>query len=389
MNVKKVKLRALQLFVLIKYIIIFCICKLFRIKNECVWLISERGDEARDNGFAFYKYLKKNKPKLNVKYVISKNSPDLNKIECKDDIVYLRSFQHYILFITAGKLISTHIMGFSPEMRLFNKLESKYRLHIKGKRIFLQHGITQNHIDIFNPKRINIDLFICGAKPEYDYLLKTSGFTDKILKYTGFVRYDFLKSNPKNTILIMPTWRTTLFYCKNINEFKNSLFFKKWYELLNNKKLNMFLEKNNYKVLFYPHYEMQSFVEAFDNDMPNVIIASKEQHDVQSLLNECSLLVTDYSSVFFDVAYLKKPSVYFQFDYNEFVTKHYKEGWFNHRKNGFGPVAEESAEVVKYIIKYCKANFKIEDKYMKNIDSVFVYNDCKNSERVYNEIIRL
>ena len=54
---KKLKLRAHQIIVILKYCFYWCYCKIKRIKNEDVWLISERGDEARDNGYALYKYL--------------------------------------------------------------------------------------------------------------------------------------------------------------------------------------------------------------------------------------------------------------------------------------------------------------------------------------------
>ena len=85
---------------------------------------------------------------------------------------------------------------------------------------------------------------------------------------------------------------------------------------------------------------------------------------------------------------MKKPSVYFQFDYDNFIKTQYKEGWFDYKK-GYGPVSKDYRDIVNYIINYCDENFKIESKYLKNINDVFIYNDCKNSERVYNEIIRL
>lgn len=386
MNYKKIKLRFLQLFVFIEFTIIFCFCKLFRIKNDEVWLISERGDEARDNGYAFYKYIKQTKKSIKVKYVISKKSNDVNKI-AKEDIVYLRSIKHYILFITAGRLISTHIMGYSPEMRLFNKLDSKLYLRINGKRVFLQHGITKDNI--FDASKFNIDLFICGAKPEYDFLLKTSGFSKDVLKYTGFPRYDNLKRNNKKFILIMPTWRTTLFYCNTIEEFKKSEYYKKWYYLLNNEELKEYLLNKNIKIIFYPHYELQSFAESFSINNDNIIIAKKEDYDVQELLNNCSMLVTDYSSVYFDIAYLRKPLIYYHFDYNEYRQSHYREGWFNYHNDGFGPVVVKNTDVVKKIINYCDNDFKVEPKYINRTKKVFTYSDQSNSERVYKEIVEM
>ena len=129
------------------YLFALIIVKIARINNSDVWLISERGTDARDNGWHFYRYLKMNHPKIRVKYVISKQSADYDRIE-KEDVIKYRSFKHYILFISAGKLISTHIMGASPEFSLFWRLDSRGLVKTKGERIFLQHGITQNYINI-------------------------------------------------------------------------------------------------------------------------------------------------------------------------------------------------------------------------------------------------
>lgn len=52
----KIKLRITELYVLIKLFIAWLVTGCHSRKN--VWLISERGCEARDNGFVFFEYLK-------------------------------------------------------------------------------------------------------------------------------------------------------------------------------------------------------------------------------------------------------------------------------------------------------------------------------------------
>ena len=123
-----------------KYVFYSIACLIKRIDNSEVWLISERGIDARDNGLYFYNYMKKHHPETKVKYVISKTSPDRKKIE-ESDIVNYGSKEHYVLFNTAGLLISAHIMGYSPDMSMFWRMDKKGLLRVKGKKIFLQHGI--------------------------------------------------------------------------------------------------------------------------------------------------------------------------------------------------------------------------------------------------------
>ena len=74
------KRRIVQLTVIIRYVLCLCYVKIFHINHPEVWLISERGDDARDNGYAFYEYMKKNHPEIAFKYIISKKSQDFNRI---------------------------------------------------------------------------------------------------------------------------------------------------------------------------------------------------------------------------------------------------------------------------------------------------------------------
>lgn len=384
---KKFKLRCHQLIAFIKYCYYCIYCKIHKIHNEDKWIISERGDDARDNGYAFYKYMVANHPEVDFKYVIKKGSQDERRIE-KKRLIYQGSKEHYILFITAGYLLSTHIMGYSPEFRLFNKLDKLGLIHINGRRIYLNHGIENQNVDGLKCGKIKVDLFVCGAKPQYDHELKVLGHPDGVLQYTGMPRYDYLKNNLKNQILFMPTWRTWLFYCKNPEEFKKSEYFINWNKLINDEKLRELLEKNNLELVFYPHYEIQPYLKAFEfNNNNRIKIASIEKYDVQTLLNESRILVSDYSSVIFDFAFLNKPVIYFQFDYDNFFKFHYGKGYYSYDKDGFGPVSQTVDQTINLIEQYLENNFAVEGKYANNKKRFFTLDENGNSERVYRKIL--
>ena len=52
----------------------------------------------------------------------------------------------------------------------------------------------------------------------------------------------------------------------------------------------------------------------------NVIIADFKDYDVQKLIIESKLLVTDYSSVFFDYSITGKPMLHFCYDYEKYSS---------------------------------------------------------------------
>ena len=383
---KKIKLRIYQFYIVIKYII-FVFINIFINTKENVWLISERGTDARDNAYVFYKYLKSKQPDIKVKYVINKESPDFHKI-VEHDLLKPGSFKHIYYYLNSSKLISTHIMGFAPEMRIFNKFRKIKLFQPKGKVIFLQHGITSNYIDFLRYDNVGkINLFISASKMEYEFLLNTYGYNESIVKYTGFARYDNLINLNEKSILLMPTWRKKLFYIGDYNNFTQTDYYKKFNSLINNKKLINYLEENDFKLYFYPHYEVQKYINTFKCDSKRIILSNMKDYDVQDLLKRSRVLVTDYSSVFYDFAYMKKEVIYYQFDYEEFYGKHYGKGNFDFVDNGFGPVCKEENEVVENIIKICENG--IEDKYLERINEYFTLDKNNNCERIYNEIIKL
>jgi hypothetical protein len=51
----------------------------FSKKYKDLWLISERPEEARDNGYWFYRWILESRPETNVRYVLTKNSVDYEK----------------------------------------------------------------------------------------------------------------------------------------------------------------------------------------------------------------------------------------------------------------------------------------------------------------------
>lgn len=103
-------------------------------------------------------------------------------------------------------------------------------------------------------------------------------------------------------------------------------------------------------------------------------------NDIQEALRDSYILVTDYSSVFMDFAYMHKPVIYFQFDYNEYRKKQLQQGYFDYKRNGFGPIVTNQNAVID-AIKNCKAKSVT---YNKRIDAFFGNQDSNNCKRIYD-----
>ncbi len=357
------------------------------LKKKDIWLVTERRAESKDNGYYFFKYMRENYPDKQVYYAIDKESDHIKKIEQYSHIVYFNSLKHYAYAIAATRLIGAFLPVGIPDSICFYKFSGL----IKGKKIFLQHGITKENIKSLHYENTKISLFLCGGEPEAKFIKKEFGYPMGSVKYTGFCRYDGLKNVGAGTcILFMPTWRQWLpsasFHSENTT-IKESNYLKQVKALLNNKCLHDLLEKNNIKLIFYPHHELQCYLNMFEQKYDeNIIIASEKKYDVQKLLLDCKCLITDYSSVAFDVAYMKKPIIYYQFDEEEYYEKHYPRAYFSYEKMGFGKKCIKTEDVINELYKIIMDNYAMDSYYQKRVEEFFAYSDQKNCERVYEAI---
>ncbi len=344
------------------------------------WVICERGTDARDNGWHFYQYVKQNHPEIKIYYIIDKKSSDYEKV--KEDAVQYGSLKNYWVVAKAAKIISSHVAMCVPYLVgkpwKYSKLAHKF--------YFLQHGVTKDNLVALYRDKSPMRLFVCGAQPEYEYVKDNFGHEEGVVQYTGLARYDNLHDiQRKKQILIMPTWRA---YIRSKEDFLTSEYYKQWQLLLENDKLDEILRETGYELIFYPHYEFQKYLSCFVKKSERIKLASFEKYDVQTLLKESALLITDYSSVFFDFAYMQKPMIYFQFDTKDFFGGHYAKGYFEYERDGFGRVGETIEKIINAIQESVINHCVIDDIYIKRIEKFFPIYDKNNCERIYEAIIR-
>lgn len=366
-------------FTVIFAFLLFPFARLF-LWHKKIWIVSEFGYEARDNGYSFFKYMRKEHPEVNCYYTIDFKSSDYSKIKALGNAIKFGSFRHLLYWCAARYIISSKTQGFCPSyyLTLLRK-----RVHLWGKYVFLQHGITKDDQKFLYKKPSKIDLFICGAKPEYDDIKAHYGYKDNEVAYTGFARFDaYFNTTPNKQIFVMPTWRR---YVENIN-ITDTDYYRVWLAFINSKSLNILLQNNDVVLYFYLHPHFKDYVSLFKSKSSNIKVLPFDQSDIQVLIKESSLFITDFSSLAFDFAYMKRPLVYYQYDEEEYFKGHYIKGYFDYRKDGFGEVCNTLNQVEELIALYIKNSFIMEEKYLNKVNVFFPLHDANNSERIYNSI---
>ncbi|MBP5512727.1 CDP-glycerol glycerophosphotransferase family protein [Candidatus Saccharibacteria bacterium] len=358
----------------------------FSKKYKNLWLISERPEEARDNGYWLYKWILENRPETNVRYVLANNSTDYNKMPRKDLIIEPNSAIHHICHILSSYSISTHMHGASPGKSFCIPFLPFMR---KKKTVFLQHGITQNKINL----RGKLDYIIAASKPEKELLIEANPKYKDRIYIAGFCRYDQLEDLSKKqkikTILVMPTFRKWLRDIARLkypdSTFKNTDYYKYWNSFLKNNELKTILSRNDMELIFFPHNEMQKLAHNFKSNNDRIKIGKPGEFDIQELLKKSSILITDYSSVFFDFVYMNKPVIFYQFDQKDFYTKHYTGSG---KASPFGNTFANEDELIKEIDNTIKRNCTLKNKYKNDAMNFYGHRDKKNCERVYTIITK-
>ena len=353
-----------------------------------LWLVMERGFDARDNAYWFFRYLRERQLQINACYVIDRTSPDYDKVAQLGRTVKWRSIRHYLMYLAADMLISTHVQPASPDLMAYYHLR-QIGIHPRGKQIFLQHGIIKDEMKWMRYPTMKVDFFASGGKLEYDYLVSEFGYPEGVIQYTGLCRFDNLirGNNPSNEILVMPTWRGWEY--PQGERFYETAFYRHYQSMLENPRLLSLLEERDLKLIFYPHIELQKELDKFKSPSERIILASWRDYDVQTLLMRCSLLITDYSSVFFDVGYMEKPVIYYQFDMEDFLKYHYQKGYFSYEKHGFGPVVKTEEELMAAIYECVGNGFKMQKDYQDRLEAFYSVRDELNCERTYQILRRM
>lgn len=389
-KLKLVKLRdILHIFLFIFALPIALVYRCFR---RDLWLICDNGIEASDNGFWLFKYICEEHPEQDCVYAVCKTSVDYDKVKNTGRVVQYGSFRHWILYLTARVNISSQKSG-KPNFAVCYLLEV-YGI-LKNNRVFLQHGVIFNDIAFLYYKNTKMSMFVTSTYREWEYVDSVYGYPKGAVQLLGLARFDRLHdfNTVANQILIMPTWRDWLgtnALSKNIEhdkkKFCESDYYKNWSRIINSERLEEICQRYGCTVMFFPHRDTQRFIDCFKSDNPYLTVCSYPEYNVQELMKSSAFMVTDYSSVQFDFAYMKKPLAYFQFDYEHFYQAHYQKGYFDYYTDGFGPVFKDENGLMDYIEKMAEKSFVNDEKYLKRHKEFFTLYDTDNCKRNYEAI---
>lgn len=370
-------------------------------KSRQIWLFMDRLEKADDNGEAFFRYVSGRKDCVAESYfIISKKSPDYERLKRYGNVVEAMSKEHFLLLFLADYIFSSQLNGW-VENPFMGKEEYFRDIYHNAKVVFLQHGVTKdNHTRWLNRYRQNLYGIVVSSKYEEKSFRELPYYYDeKNIWNVLMPRFDLLYKKEAKYILVMPTWRKEIMeqkFFEDIGAFrwvlrknkKNSNYILVYRSLLNDNKFRKLCHSAGYEVLFMAHPLMQEYVDLFH--VPEDVKILPYSYSWRDIFAESALMITDYSSVAFDYAYLDRPVIYYQFDKKAFFEKHsYSQGYFDYEKMGFGPVAKNKKQLLNQLMNFLKNDCKISEQYGYRVTDFFTSRDNNNCQRLYTTVLNL
>lgn len=366
-------------------------------KNKRIWLMYDKLYKGGDSCEYLFRYCKDKKDGITRYYIIDKDTSDYRNMK-RDGLrpVKTGSLKHRMAFLNADIALITNSQCFP-----FNGYSLDKSRFIRDLCNFptmcLQHGLSVQKCAMAQQRIIDNTRMYFIASPYEEKNLNHHAYSYKdtgILKMTGIGRYDGLINNDQKQILITPTWRmynampvtTSEGEQRSYNpEFKTTVYYRIYNDLINNQKLIETAKRTGYAIKYLLHPILSAQVDDYTPDPYVEVISSVGDMSYEKILTESSLMVTDYSGVQFDFAYMKKPLVYFHPDE---LPAHYDDGGFFYDTMGFGEICTTSDMLVDTLCEYMENGCKMKPKYIERVDDFYHYDDHNNCQRIYDEIMK-
>ena len=278
------------------------------------------------------------------------------------------------LFLKLKAVISARAKQFNYYTNIFYNLE--YITYIG-----VGHGISFFKYFLYNPKQTygiyQNDKLVLPPSDKLIDLAKKYGWKDENIikmnlpRWEKYDKFDIYNLQNKS-IFIMFTWRE-LKYKKLISPY----YFKNIINLIDNDNLYNELINKNITIYFSIHHLLEKYIYKIKKKYKNNrYIKFINTVNISECLLKVDLVISDFSSIIFDLIYRRKPFIIFIPDANDpeikdIYTKNYYE-LIECLKNGtieFMNKYFDVNETVNKIIYYINNNFKLEPKLQKFYDS--------------------
>lgn len=364
------------------------------LNNNMIIFESYRGQFYNDNPKYIYEYLYKNH-KNHLKFVWVINNKENKKNVLGSPKIVKRFSLKYYYYIAISKY---WVINLRQPLRLRKRKEQIILSTWHGTPL-KKLGLDIDTIHSADPKIkqhyvINASQWkylVSANKYSTDIFRRVFAYQGEILEY-GYPRNDILYEKDheivknikrklnihsnKKIILYAPTWRDDEYYEPGQYKF--------------NLKLNLEKLKNKigkeYIILIRTHYFIADKLDL--KDLENFAFNVSYHDDIGELYLISDILITDYSSVFFDYANLKRPILFYTYDLKKYSST-LRGFYINMEKDVPGPLLFTTDEIISGIQNIDKITNDFKEKYNEFYNKFCYLDDGNASEKISKKVFDL
>lgn len=371
----------------------FRIVTLFPKKKKMIIFESFLGKQYSDNPKAIFHHIKKNYPDYELFWSLNKESILL--YEHEDIQVIKRLSLKWVIYMGRAEywITNTRLPLWIPKPKDTIYLQTWHGTPLK------KLGIDIEDIKMPGTTTESYKRNFTAEAEKWDYLISPNDYSTQIFKRafqfqgqvieSGYPRNDVLFSNEiskvnlqkklklpssKKIILYAPTWRDNQYYTKG--KYKLNL------ELDLEALKREFSE--NFIIILRTHYLITEHLDL--SKYNDFVYDFSSYSDISDLYLVSDILITDYSSVFFDYANLRRPILFFVYDLEEYRDE-VRGFYFNLEECAPGPLLETNEQLINAIKSTSVGTFVPDQKYESFINTFCSLEDGYAVERVVKVLL--
>lgn len=361
------------------------------IKDNLVLFESFQGKAYSDSPKYIYEYMLKNKS--NYKFVWVMNEP--SKIPGNPETVKRFSLKYYYYLARAKYIVSN--------VRMPNKYikrdEQSYLQTWHGTPLKRLAGDMDNvHMPGTNAARYKKNFN--HETNKWDYLIAPNQYSAEIFRRAFWFNNTMLPTGyPRNDILTNQNDEETISGLKRINQIPTNkkviLYAPTWrddeYFKVGKYKFNLKLDLHRLKeqfgeeyiVLLRMHYLVASNIDL--TGLEDFAYDVSKYSDISELYLMSDILITDYSSVFFDYANLKRPILFFTYDIKKYQGQ--LRGFYIDMETELpGPLLMNNDDIMNAIENIDEVTEKYKERYNEFYERFCSWDDGRSSEKVVEAV---
>ncbi len=322
----------------------------------------------------------------NVFYIVDMSIPAVKELpeKYKKNLIEKDSDKHLEYFFACEKFISTETIDHSLQLRIANK-SAQDKITGEGLMyVFLQHGVmymvslnSELRVGFKQKTGYKLHRTVVSSEAEARHFIDLAGMERDDLYITGLAKFDKCYRNEgADKIIIMPTWRRW-----ETNQAKKDVESTGYFKMIETMYYAVPEDKRD-KVIILPHPLM---AERFTDEEGGLGGSIMLADSYDRVFRDCSLLITDYSSIAYD-AFYRGANVAFYWKDKDECMEHYGEGTFLmlNEDNVFGEVCMNGEEITKAVEELYDKPQRARD--LERYSKIVEFHDGRNSERIIERL---